>query len=108
MYQIKFLVNRIGFVTVKFDIPFGDITVFYKMLDLKWKPANGVSYSESFSYEAQRIRIRSIEMHGDRPNIGWDRLDVSDIRTSILLQILDIKNRQEGIYVQDSEYNWLP
>ena len=82
--------------------------VFYRLLDLNWKPANGISFSEAFDYEAQRIRLVSIEVHGDNPNIGWDRLDAFEIRTQILKQILDIKARHEGIYIQDSEYNWIP
>jgi hypothetical protein len=108
MYQIKFFANRIGFVTVKFTVAFGDLKVFYRLLNLVWKPDNGVSFCEGFEYEAQKIRLVSIEIHEDTNNIGWDRLDVSEMRLKILRQILEIKARHEGNYIQRSEYNWIP
>jgi len=108
MYQIKFFANRIGFVTVKFTVAFGDLKVFYRLLDLVWKPDNGVSFSEAFYYEAQKIRLVSVEVHEDTHNIGWDRLDVFELRMQILKQILDIKSRHVSNCIQNTEYNWIP
>ena len=100
MYQLSFHLQNVGQIEVSFDVNFGGIKELYVGL----KPSFDKFYYSSLS---QKIKLVSIKTN-DSFNFKWDRLSQSELRIEILKQILDIKSREDGNYIQSAKYNWLP
>jgi len=100
MYNLCFHLHNVGIVEVSFDVNFGGIKELYVGL----KPTFDKFYFGSLS---QKIRLISIKTN-DSFNFKWDRISQSELRIEILKQVLNIKTREDGNYLQTSKFNWIP
>lgn len=100
MYQLSFHLQNAGNIQVSFEVPFGGLTVLYDGL----KPSSDKTFFATLSNRVQLVSIKA----DDSFNFKWNRFTHNELKIEILKQVLDIKQRDMGFYVQTSKFNWLP
>jgi hypothetical protein len=100
MYNLSFNLLNAGSVTVSFTVPFGGLTVLYDGL----KASSDKMFFTNLSHRVQLVSITA----NDSFNFKWGRFTHNELKLEILKQVLDIKKRDMGFYVQDAKFNWLP
>jgi hypothetical protein len=100
MYQLSFNLLNAGIVEVSFEVPFGGLTVLYD----GFKPSSDKMFFANLSNRVQLVSIKA----NDSFNFKWNRFTHNELKIEILKQVLDIKKRDMGFYVQDAKFNWLP
>jgi hypothetical protein len=99
IHEILFSIPNVGRILVKFKISFGSVERLYVATQNRNK-------RNFFKDISQRIHIVSID--GGYYELDWERLTEIDLKQEILSEVLEIKERHEGNYIQVSEFNWIP
>jgi hypothetical protein len=99
VYELCFSIPNVGNIVVNFKISFGGIERLY--------PAGiPTACKNHFKNISERIHIVSI--HGGYYELDWNALIKIDLKQAILSEVLEIKDRHEGNYLQVSMFNWIP
>ncbi len=99
IHELLFSIPNVGRVNVKFKISFGSVERLYIATQRTAK-------KDFFKDISQRIHIVSI--HGGYYELAWERLIKIDLKEEILREVIEIKERHDGNYIQVSEFNWIP
>jgi hypothetical protein len=99
IHEIVFSIPNIGRIKVNFKISFGSVERLYGATQRTAK-------KDHFKNISQRIHIMSVD--GVYYELDWDRLIKIDLKEEILSEVLEIKERHDGNYIQVSEFNWIP
>jgi hydroxymethylpyrimidine pyrophosphatase-like HAD family hydrolase len=99
IHEIVFSIPNIGRIKVNFKISFGSVERLYGATERTAK-------KNHFKDISQRIHIVSVD--GGYYELDWERLTKIDLKQEILCQVLEIKERHEGNYIQVSKFNWIP
>jgi hypothetical protein len=99
IHELVFSIPNIGKMKVNFKISFGSVERLYVA-------TQRTSDKNYFSSISERIHI--VSMDGGYYPLEWDRLIKIKLKEEILCEVLEIKERHDGNYIQVSEFNWIP
>jgi hypothetical protein len=99
IHEIVFSIPNVGRINVKFKICFGSVERLYVATQNRSK-------RNFFNDISKRIHIVSVD--GGYYELDWERLVKIDLKEEILCQVLEIKERHDGNYIQVSKFNWIP
>jgi|688.fasta_scaffold302714_2 hypothetical protein len=99
IHELVFSIPNVGRINVKFKISFGSVERLYA-------GAERTSNKDHFKNISQRIHIVSID--GGYYELDWERITKIDLKQEILCEVLEIRERHEGNYIQVSKFNWIP
>ncbi len=99
IHELVFSIPDVGRIKVKFQIEFGSVERLY-VATQETKTKN------EFRQFAEIIDIISVD--GGYYELDWNRLIKINLKEEILCEVLEIKDRHEGNYIQVSEFDWIP
>jgi hypothetical protein len=99
IHELVFSIPNVGKINVKFKICFGSVERLYP-------GAERTSKKNHFNDISKRIHIVSVD--GVYYELDWERLIKIDLKEEILSEVLEIRERHEGNYIQVSKFNWIP
>jgi hypothetical protein len=99
IHELVFSIPNVGKINVKFKISFGSVERLYIATQRTAK-------KDYFNDISKRIHIVSVD--GVYYELDWERLIKIDLKEEILCEVLEIKERHEGNYIQVSKFNWIP